>query len=138
MNATAFAEEKNKKTEDIEINLPENKERKSNDKKSSDKKTLLIMTAVSLAVMFIAVALVYYFIKTDPSIIHENDQTTEVSQNNSFINSASIQKLEHDDSNFSIKPAENSQVFIICGAVFMVVIAGAFIYVKVAESKEDN
>ena len=96
------------------------------------------MTAVSLLIMFTAVGLIYYFIKTDPDIIHANDQTSEVSENPGYVNPNSIQKLEHDDSNISVKPAENSDVFIICGAAFMVVIVGAFIYAKVAESKEDD
>ncbi|MBQ9902373.1 MAG: hypothetical protein IJM51_08330 [Clostridia bacterium] len=132
MNATTVVENKENKTKTIDIVIPEK------NKKSGNKNSLLIMTAVSLAIMFIAVGLIYYFIKSDPSIIHENDQTTKVVDDNSYVNPDSIQKLEHDDSNFSMKPAENSDVFIICGSVFMVVIAGAFIYVKVAESKEDD
>lgn len=131
MNATTIAEKKDNNTEALEINLPE-------EKKSRKEHSLLIMTAISLLVMFVAVGLIYYFIKTDPTIIHENDQTIDVSENTGYVNPHSIQQLEHDDSNFSVKPAENSNVFIICGAVFMVVIAGAFVYVKIAESKEDD
>lgn len=133
MNATTFAEKKADNSETPEINISDN-----NGKKSRKDHSLLVMTAISLLVMAVAVGLIYYFIKTDPTIIHENDQTTEVSENTGFVNPDSIQQLEHDDSNFSVKPAENSNVFIVCGAVFMVVIAGAFVYVKIAESKEDD
>ena len=68
MNATTIAEKKDNNTEALEINLPE-------EKKSRKEHSLLIMTAISLLVMFVAVGLIYYFIKTDPTIIHENDQT---------------------------------------------------------------
>ncbi len=135
MSTSTIADKYESKSEIVEINLPDEDKK---EKKSDSKHSLLIMTAISLLVMIVAVSLIYYFIKTDPTLVHNNDQTSQVSENDSYVNPNSIQKLEHDDSHFTMKPAENSQIFIVCGAAFMVVMVGAFIFVKVAEHKEDN
>lgn len=135
MSTSTIADKYESKSEIVEINLPDEDKK---EKKSDSKHSLLIMTAISLLVMIVAVSLIYYFIKTDPTLVHNNDQTSQVSENDSYVNPNSIQNLEHDDSHFTMKPAENSQIFIVCGAAFMVVMVGAFIFVKVAEHKEDN
>lgn len=135
MSTSTIADKYESKSEIVEINLPDEDKK---EKKSDSKHSLFIMTAISLLVMIVAVSLIYYFIKTDPTLVHNNDQTSQVSENDSYVNPNSIQKLEHDDSHFTMKPAENSQIFIVCGAAFMVVMVGAFIFVKVAEHKEDN
>ena len=134
MNTTTFAEKKEEKPEIREINMPEEKA----DKKLDDRHSLLIMTLLSLMIMFVAVGMIYFYIKKDPDLVHRNDQTTEVSGEDGFVNTESIQKLEHDASKISFESAENSELFIVCGIGLMAVMAGAFIFVKVAESKDDN
>ena len=117
-----------------QINMP-NTEKK---KKTSNSRSLLIMTSISLLVMIVAVALIYYNIKSDPDLVHNNDQTSQVQENDGFVNPNSIQQLENDTSKISMKAAENSTVFIGCGVGLMVIIFGAFVYVKISESKDDN
>lgn len=135
MYTTNVAEKIESKPENVEIKMPEEK---SIDKKLDNRQNLLIMTLASLLIMFTAVGLIYYNIRTNPEIVHENDQTSEVTTNEGFVNPNSMQQLENDTSNITMKPAENSEIFIACGVVFMIVMAGAFVFVKVAEHKEDN
>ena len=132
-NATATKKLDNS-SEVREINMP-NTEKK---KKTSNSRSLLIMTSISLLVMIVAVALIYYNIKSDPDLVHNNDQTSQVQENDGFVNPNSIQQLENDTSKISMKAAENSTVFIGCGVGLMVIIFGAFVYVKISESKDDN
>ena len=132
-NATATKKLDNS-SEVREINMP-NTEKK---KKTSNSRSLLIMTSISLLVMIVAVALIYYNIKSDPDLVHNNDQTSQVQENDGFVNPNSIQQLENDTSKISMKAAENSTVFIGCGVGLMVIIFGAFVYVKISESKEEN
>lgn len=132
-NATATKKIDNS-SEVREINMP-NTEKK---KKTSNSRSLLIMTSISLLVMIVAVALIYYNIKSDPDLVHNNDQTSQVQENDGFVNPNSIQQLENDTSKISMKAAENSTVFIGCGVGLMVIIFGAFVYVKISESKEEN
>ena len=132
-NATATKKIDNS-SEVREINMP-NTEKK---KKTSNSRSLLIMTSISLLVMIVAVALIYYNIKSDPDLVHNNDQTSQVQENDGFVNPNSIQQLENDTSKISMKAAENSTVFIGCGVGLMVIICGAFVYVKISESKDDN
>ena len=132
-NATATKKLDNS-SEVREINMP-NTEKK---KKTSNSRSLLIMTSISLLVMIVAVALIYYNIKSDPDLVHNNDQTSQVQENDGFVNPNSIQQLENDASKISMKPAENSTIFIGCGVGLMVIIFGAFVYVKISESKEEN
>lgn len=132
-NATATKKIDNS-SEVREINMP-NTEKK---KKTSNSRSLLIMTSISLLVMIVAVALIYYNIKSDPDLVHNNDQTSQVQENDGFVNPNSIQQLENDTSKISMKAAENSTVFIGCGVGLMVIIFGAFVYVKISESKDDN
>ena len=123
------------KSEISEMQLSDEKKKET---KADGKRNLLLMTLLSLLIMFSAVGLIYYFIQSDPELVHKNDQTTAVSESEGFVNPDSIQKLEHDTKNITLKPVENSTAFIICGGVFMVVMVGAFVFVKVAEHKEDN
>ena len=132
-NATATKKLDNS-SEVREINMP-NTEKK---KKTSNSRSLLIMTSISLLVMIVAVALIYYNIKSDPDLVHNNDQTSQVQENDGFVNPNSIQQLENDTSKISMKAAENSTVFIGCGVGLMVIIFGAFVYVKISENKEHN
>lgn len=132
-NATATKKLDNS-SEVREINMP-NTEKK---KKTSNSRSLLIMTSISLLVMIVAVALIYYNIKSDPDLVHNNDQTSQVQENDGFVNPNSIQQLENDTSKISMKAAENSTVFIGCGVGLMAIIFGAFVYVKISESKDDN
>lgn len=134
MNSSTALKRIEDNSEGREIKMPDEK---VNDKQLEGSHSLLIMTLISLIVMFTAVGMIYYYTKFDPEIVHKNDQTTEVSENKAYVNPESIQQLENDTSNITMKPVENSTPFIICGGVFMLVMAGAFIYVKVAESKED-
>lgn len=138
MNATTYAEKKDIKSDVREINITNGDEKNSKDNKAENRRNLLIMTGISLLVMLTAVLMIYGIIRSDPELAHRNDQTSNVSENNGYVNPDSIQKLEHDASKISMKPAENSKVFIACGAGFMAVMAGAFIYVKVKENREDN
>ena len=135
MNNAAITKRIDNNPEVREINMPDEPKKEN---KSSNSRSLLIMTAISLLVMFVAVALIYYNIKTDPTLVHRNDQTTQVEANNGFVNPSSIQQLENDASKISMKPAENSTIFIGCGVGLMVIIFGAFVYVKISESKEEN
>lgn len=135
MNNSAISQKKDSKTEIKDINIPEEKNSESN---VNGRQNLLIMTIFSLLVMFTAVGLIYYYVKFNPDVVHKNDQTTTVSENAEYVNPNSIQQLENDTSNITVKPVENSSTFIICGGVFMVVMVGTFIYVKIAESKDDN
>ena len=137
MNSTAAVQNVNKDKEIKDINIHDVNV-KDEGKDLHGRQNLLIMTLFSLLVMLIAVGLIYYYVKVDPGIVHENDQSTAAAENSAFINPDSLQQLENDTSKITMKPVENSTPFIICGGVFMVIIAGAFIYVKVAESKEDN
>ena len=132
-NATATKKIDNS-SEVREINMP-NTEKK---KKTSNSRSLLIMTSISLLVMIVDDALIYYNIKSDPDLVHNNDQTSQVQENDGFVNPNSIQQLENDTSKISMKAAENSTVFIGCGVGLMVIIFGAFVYVKISESKDDN
>ena len=133
MNTTALGEQKENSAEKKVINLPDEEK-----KKSGKDHSLLIMTSISLFIMLIAVGLIYYYVNINPGISRENDQTVAVSENNGFVNPDSIQKLENDTSNFTMKPADNSDIYVIFGGIFMVVMVGAFVFVKVVESKEDN
>ena len=134
MNNASVSGKLEDKQEIREIKMPDETK---NVKKKGDMNSLIIMTAISLLIMFLAVGMIYYFIKNDPELVHRNDQTVQVQENEGFVNPDSIQKLENDDTNITVKPVENSTAFIICGVSFMVVMAGAFIFVKVAESKDD-
>ena len=80
-NATATKKIDNS-SEVREINMP-NTEKK---KKNSNSRSLLIMTSLSLLVMIVAVALIYYNIKSDPDLVHNNDQTSQVQENDGFVN----------------------------------------------------
>ncbi len=136
MNATTYAEKNDVKSDAREIIIAN--EDKKISKKSENRRNLLIMTGISLLVMLTAVLMIYGIIRSDPELAHRNDQISNVSENNGYVNPDSIQRLEHDASHISMKPAENSKVFIACGAGFMAVMAGAFIFVKVKETREDN
>ena len=133
-NATATKKLDNR-SEVREINMPDTENKK---KKTSNSRSLIIMTSISLLVMIVAVALIYYNIKLDPNLVHNNDQTSQVQENDGFVNPNSIQQLENDTSKISMEPAEHSTVFIGCGVGLMVIIFGAFVYVKISESKDDN
>lgn len=135
MNNSTAAKKYDNTSEIREIKMPDDKKK---EKKSGSKSSLLIMTAISLLVMFTAVGLIYYYIKTDPNLVHRNNQTVQVQENNGFVNPNSIQQLENDTSKISMKPTENSTIFIGCGVGLMVIIFGAFVYVKISENKEDN
>ena len=135
MNNAAITKRIDNNPEVREINMPDEPKKEN---KSSNSRSLLIMTAISLLVMFVAVALIYYNIKSDPDLVHNNDQTSQVQENDGFVNPNSIQQLENDTSKISMKAAENSTVFIGCGVGLMVIIFGAFVYVKISESKEEN
>ena len=89
-------------------------------------------------IMVLAVSLIYVYIRNNPELTHTNDQTSQVTTNDGFVNPDSLQKLEHDTMNITMKPVENSTVFIVCGVVMMVVMAGSFIFVKIKEYREDN
>lgn len=133
-NATATKKLDNR-SEVREINMPDTENKK---KKPSNSRSLIIMTSISLLVMIVAVALIYYNIKLDPILVHNNDQTSQVQENDGFVNPNSIQQLENDTSKISMEPAEHSTVSIGCGVGLMVIIFGAFVYVKISESKDDN
>ena len=96
------------------------------------------MTAISVLILTVAVSLIYFFIKSNPDLVHANNQTAQVSQDTGFVNPNSVQQLEHDTKNITMKPVENSKVFIAFGIGMMAVMAGSFIFIKVKEYKEDN
>lgn len=135
MSTTFVSEKLEKKPEIKEINMPDEKKE---DSKNQGRQNLLIMTAISLVIMFIAVGMIYYNIKVNPDLVHNNDQNVQISANSGYVNHDSLQKLEHDTSNITVTPAEHSDVFVIIGVGLMVVMAGAFIFVKIMEHKEDN
>ena len=135
MNSAAIA--KNKEPVSNVIEIADQTEKKSK-KKSDDKRSLIIMTLISLLVMSIAVSSIYFVIKSNPELVHQNDQTTQVAENDGFVNPNSIQQLEHDTSNITLKPAESSNVFIVTSVVLMAVMAGSFLFIKVKERKEDD
>jgi len=136
MNTTTFAE----KTTDVETTTiaPESIKVSDDNKKGNDRSSFLIMTSISIIVMLVAVLLIYINIKNNPNVTRANEQVSQVSTNDGFVNPQSIQQLEYDDKNIIVKPVDNSNVFIICGVVMMVVMAGSFVFVKISESKEDN
>ena len=136
MNTTTFAE----KTTDVETTTiaPESIKVSDDKKKGNDRSSFLIMTSISIIVMLVAVLLIYINIKNNPNVTLANEQVSQVSTNDGFVNPQSIQQLEYDDKNIIVKPVDNSNVFIICGVVMMVVMAGSFVFVKISESKEDN
>lgn len=141
MNSTAFADKKSKsEAESKKYSLESIKDTGagSASEKSSNKRSLLIMTAISAMVVLIAVILISLFIRNNPELVHENDQTAQITENEGYVNPDSIQQLEHDNSNITLKSAPNSMPYIVCGGIFMGVIVVSYIYVKVEEHKEDN
>jgi hypothetical protein len=108
------------------------------EQKSSNRRSLIVMTAISVLILTVAVSLIYFFIKSNPDLVHANNQTAQVSQDTGFVNPNSVQQLEHDTKNITMKPVENSKVFIAFGIGMMAVMAGSFIFIKVKEYKEDN
>ena len=138
MTNSAVAE---KSAENKAAAIPAESIKSQNDKKTAkknDKRSLLVMTAISFLVLIVAVSMIYFYIRSNPDLVHANDQATQISDNSSFVNPDSVQKLEHDTKNITMKPADNSKVFIACGVGMMAVMAGSFIFIKVKEYKEDN
>ena len=71
MSTTFVSEKLEKKPEIKEINMPDEKKE---DSKNQGRQNLLIMTAISLVIMFIAVGMIYYNIKVNPDHYYEQDR----------------------------------------------------------------
>lgn len=105
-------------------------------KKGGNTTTLLLMTGLSLLIMLGAVAAIYFIIRNNPDLVHTNDQV--VSESQGYINPNSIQQLEYDNEKFTIEAPANSELFIVFGIVFMVIIFISFIFVKVKDRKDEE
>ena len=138
MNTTAVADQTKEtaKTVIAPESINEKSEKENPEKKG--RRILIILTSISIMIMVLAVSLIYVYIRNNPELTHTNDQTSQVTTNDGFVNPDSLQKLEHDTMNITMKPVENSTVFIVCGVVMMVVMAGSFIFVKIKEYREAN
>lgn len=138
MNTTFAEKSRNGETQDKKYNLDNINSADQRKEEGNDKRSLLVMTAISAMVVLIAVVMIFLFIRNNPELVHANDQTTQVSENKGYVNPDSIQQLEEDTFNITLQPAPNSTPFVICGGVFMAVIAASYVYVKISEHKEDN
>ena len=130
-----------KAAESKTVDIPAESINSKDDKKktkSSDKRSMLVMTCISLLVLIVAVSMIYFVIRSNPDLVHANDQAAQVSENTGFVNPDSVQQLEHDTKNITMKPVENSKVVIGCGIGMMAAMAGSFIFIKVKEYREDN
>ncbi len=105
----------------------------------SGKISFIVLISVSLVVMLTAVVMIFVYTRRfNPEVVHANDQSMAVEAHEGYVNEGSMQKLEHDASKITVEPLENSQAFIIGGGVFMVVIMGAYLFVKIKDHKEEN
>lgn len=112
--------------------------KQKNDKKSG-KTSFIVLITISLAVMLTAVIMIFVYTRQyKPDVVHANDQATAVEEHEGYVNEQSMQQLEHDASKIEVKPLDNSQAFIIGGGIFMVVIMGSYLFIKVKDHKEEN
>ena len=112
--------------------------KQKNDKKSG-KTSFIVLITISLAVMLTAVIMIFVYTRQyKPDVVHANDQATAVEEDEGYVNEQSMQQLEHDASKIEVKPLDNSQAFIIGGGIFMVVIMGSYLFIKVKDHKEEN
>lgn len=99
----------------------------------------IVLFSISLVVMLTAIVMIFFYTRQfKPDVVHANDQTTAVEEHAGYVNERSMQQLEHDAPKIMVKPLENSQAFIIGGAIFMVVIMGSYLFVKLKDRREEN
>lgn len=105
---------------------------------NNGKRNMIIATSISVVVMLVAVLMIFFYTQGKPEITKINDQSTAISENTGFVNPDSMQQLEHDANNITFKLADNSTTFIAISVGLMILMLGAFVFVKIAENKEDN
>ena len=105
----------------------------------SGKISFIVLISISLVVMLTAVIMIFFYTRQfKPDVVHVNDQTTAVEEHEGYVNEKSMQQLEHDASKIKVEPLKNSQAFIVGGGIFMVVIMGSYLFVKLKDRKEEN
>ncbi len=112
---------------------------KQNKKNKNGKTSFIVLIGISLVVMLTAVVMIFFYTRRfKPEVVHNNAQATAVEEHEGYVNEKSMQQLEHDASKIKVEPLKNSQAYIIGGGVFMVVIMGSYLFIKVKERKEEN
>lgn len=102
------------------------------------KRSFGLLVTLSVIIMMVAVVMIYIYTREyNPEVLQANAQSESASENVGFVNLDSPQVLETETATLTLKPFEDSSIFIIGAGVFMMVIVASFGIVKYVEKKDE-